>query len=73
MLFAFGANAYLFLYQPPKADLELYVVGKQWMWKVQHPGGQREIDALHIPVDQTVRIVWPPRTSFTASTSRRFA
>jgi cytochrome c oxidase subunit 2 len=58
VLFAFGANAYLFLYRPPAhADLDLYVVGKQWMWKIQHPGGQREIDAIHVPVNRTVRIV----------------
>jgi cytochrome c oxidase subunit 2 len=58
VLFALGANAYLFLYRPPAhADLELYVIGKQWMWKVQHPGGQREIDAMHVPIDRTVRIV----------------
>ena len=31
--------------------LPIYVVAKQWMWKVQHPGGQREINELHIPVD----------------------
>ncbi len=57
VLFAFGANAYVFLYAPPKTDLELYVVGKQWMWKVQHPGGQREIDAMHVPVDRSVRVL----------------
>lgn len=56
-LFVWGANAYLYLYQPPHADLEIYVVGKQWMWKVQHPGGQREIDALHVPIGKTVRLV----------------
>ena len=39
------------------ADLEVYVVGKQWMWKMEHPGGQREIDALHVPVGKTVRLV----------------
>src|SRR5207253_1233084 len=32
-------------------------VGKQWMWKMEHPGGQREIDALHVPVDKTVRLL----------------
>jgi len=58
VLFVLGAKAYLFLYKPPAhPDLELYVVGKQWMWKVQHPGGQREINAVHIPVGRIVRIV----------------
>jgi len=30
--------------------LEVYVVGKQWMWKFQHAEGQREIDELHVPL-----------------------
>lgn len=58
VLFVFGANAYIFLYQLPSGhSLELYVVGKQWMWKIQHPGGQREIDAVHIPVGRNVRVL----------------
>jgi cytochrome c oxidase subunit II len=58
VLFVFGAHAYVYLYGPPAhADLELYVTGKQWMWKVQHPGGQREIDAIHIPVGRSVRLI----------------
>lgn len=58
VLFVLGANAYLFLYSPPAhPDLELYVVGKQWMWKIQHTGGQREIDALHVPIGRSVRVV----------------
>ena len=58
VLFVLGAKAYLFLYKPPAhPDLELYVVGKQWMWKIQHPGGQREIDALHVPVGRLVKII----------------
>jgi cytochrome c oxidase subunit 2 len=58
VLFVFGANAYLYLYEPPAhSDLELYVVGKQWMWEIQHPGGQREIDGMHVPIGRTVRVV----------------
>lgn len=57
VLFVFGAQLYIWLYQPPPADLELYVVGKRWMWKVEHPGGQREINALHVPMNKTVRLV----------------
>jgi cytochrome c oxidase subunit II len=55
--FVWGAIVYIWLYQSPKGDLEVYIVGKQWMWKMEHPGGQREIDALHVPVDKTVRLV----------------
>ena len=56
-LFIYGANLYVWLYGTPPGDLEIYVVGKQWMWKMQHPGGQREIDTLHVPVGKTVRLV----------------
>ncbi len=57
ILFVWGAQIYVWLYQPPAPDEEVYVVGKQWMWKVEHAGGQREIDALHVPVDKTIRLV----------------
>ncbi len=56
-LFFWGASIYIWLFQAPRGDLEIYVVAKQWMWKVEHPGGQREIDALHVPVGKTVRLV----------------
>ena len=40
----------------PTNALEIYVVGKQWMWKLQHPDGQREINELHVPVGQPVQL-----------------
>jgi cytochrome c oxidase subunit II len=57
VLFVWGAGMYIWLFQAPPGDEEVYVVGKQWMWKIEHPGGQREIDALHVPVDKTIRLV----------------
>ena len=57
VLFVWGASVYIWLFKSPPGDIEIYVVAKQWMWKLQHPGGQREIDALHIPVDKTIRLV----------------
>ena len=57
VLFVWGASIYIWLFKAPPGDIEVYVVAKQWMWKMQHPGGQREIDALHIPVDKTIRLV----------------
>ena len=57
-LFVWGANMYAWLYEPPRhTDLEIYVVAKQWMWKVEHPGGQREINEVHLPVGKTVRLL----------------
>jgi cytochrome c oxidase subunit 2 len=37
--------------------MEIYVVGKQWMWKLQHQGGQREINQLHVPVGRPVKLI----------------
>ena len=44
------ADLYVGIHSPPKDATDIYVVGKQWMWKIEHPGGQREIDTLHVPV-----------------------
>jgi cytochrome c oxidase subunit 2 len=41
---------------PPDAS-DIYVVGKQWMWKLQHPEGAREINELHVPVGRPFRLV----------------
>jgi cytochrome c oxidase subunit 2 len=56
-LFIWGSVMYVRLYQPPSNALKIYVVAKQWMWKVEHAGGQREIDTLHVPVNQPVELV----------------
>ncbi len=56
-LFVWGANLYVRLFQPPASAMKIYVMGKQWMWKVEHPGGQREINALHIPVGKPVQLI----------------
>jgi cytochrome c oxidase subunit 2 len=58
MLVMFGWGAELFYAQqtPPKDAMEIFVTGKQWMWKVQYPNGYREIDALHVPVGQAVKL-----------------
>jgi cytochrome c oxidase subunit 2 len=48
---------YVRLYQPPANALKIYVVAKQWMWKIEHAGGQREINALHVPIDTPVELI----------------
>jgi cytochrome c oxidase subunit 2 len=60
VMFVWGARLFADMKRPPGPDagaLEIHVVGKQWMWKVQHPGGQREIDELHLPVGRPVKLV----------------
>jgi cytochrome c oxidase subunit 2 len=56
-IFYWAARLYADLRTAPPDALELSVIAKQWMWKVQHPDGQREIDTLHIPVDRPVKLV----------------
>ncbi len=56
-IFLGGAIVYYNQYRPPKDALEIYVVGKQWMWKIQHPTGQREINELHIPVNTKIKLI----------------
>jgi cytochrome c oxidase subunit II len=56
-LYGAGATVYLRDQRPPSEALQVYVVAKQWMWKVQHANGRREIDELHVPVGQSVRLV----------------
>ena len=57
VMFAWGAKVFFDLYRPPVGAMEIYVVGKQWMWKVQHMDGQREINELHIPVGRPVKLI----------------
>ncbi len=57
VMFAWGAIVYLQLTRPPANAMEIYVVGRQWMWKVQHPEGQREINTLHVPAGRPVRLI----------------
>jgi len=56
-LFLWGANLYVRLLQPALNPLRIAVTGKQWMWKVEHPGGQGEINALHVPVDRPIELL----------------
>jgi cytochrome c oxidase subunit 2 len=56
-LFIWGARLYIELFQPPRDALRIYVIGKQFMWKVEHDGGQREIDAVHLPVGIDIQLV----------------
>jgi len=56
-LFVWGANLYIRLFQPPSDAMKIYVIAKQWMWKIEHPGGQREINSLHLPVGRPIELV----------------
>ena len=55
-IFAWGTTIYFRNAQPPPNAMDIYVVGKQWMWKLQHPEGRREINELHVPVGRAVKL-----------------
>ena len=57
VVFFWGAKIYFVMASPPPETLNIYVVGKQWMWKVQHLTGQREINQLHVPVGRPVKLI----------------
>jgi len=56
-MFAWGAQIYFQNSRPPKNANEVYVVGKQWMWKIQHSTGQREINELHVPAGRKIKLI----------------
>lgn len=55
--FFYSAAIYFRQRHPPADAAEIHVVGKQWMWKVQHPNGKREINALHLPVGVATKLL----------------
>jgi cytochrome c oxidase subunit 2 len=56
-MFVWGADVFFRQYRPPKEAMEISVVGKQWMWKFEHPTGQREINELHVPLGTKVKLL----------------
>jgi cytochrome c oxidase subunit 2 len=55
--FGWGASVFFAMSRPPDETLNVYVVGKQWMWKFQHLDGAREINELHVPVGRAVKLI----------------
>ena len=56
-IFWFAGATFLAEYKAPPQAEEIHVVGKQWMWKIEHPDGAREINQLHVPVNVPIRLV----------------
>jgi len=57
VMFGWGAVLYLRNARAPAGTVEMYVVAKQWMWKIQHPEGKREINELHVPIGVPIRMI----------------
>jgi cytochrome c oxidase subunit II len=56
VMFVWGAKLFFNEYNPPANAMEIFVVGKQWMWKFQHTEGRAEINELHVPRGQPVKL-----------------
>jgi cytochrome c oxidase subunit 2 len=56
VMFGWGASVYYHLRRTPDEAVQVYAVGKQWMWKFQHLEGQREINELHVPLGRAVKV-----------------
>jgi cytochrome c oxidase subunit 2 len=57
VMFFWSAGLYVHMQRAPDDAMQINVVGKQWMWKIQHPTGKREINELHVPKDRPIRLV----------------
>jgi cytochrome c oxidase subunit II len=55
-IFVWGAQVFFDISRPPANATEYFAVGKQWMWKFQHPEGHREINELHVPVGEPIKL-----------------
>jgi cytochrome c oxidase subunit II len=56
VLFFWGAHLFFVIERPPQNAIDIHVIGKQWMWKIQQPNGRREINTLHVPLGIPVRL-----------------
>jgi len=56
-IFAWGAVIYVNYRIAPRDTLDVYVIGKQWMWKLQQPNGRKEINELHVPVNRNIKLI----------------
>jgi cytochrome c oxidase subunit 2 len=57
VMFTWGARLFVHMQRPPIDAMQIDVIGKQWMWKVQHPNGKREINELHVPLGRPIKLM----------------
>src|SRR2546421_8272674 len=56
-IFVWSSTVFSQFYKPPQDALRVHVLARQWMWKIQHDSGRREIDELHVPVGRPVQLI----------------
>jgi cytochrome c oxidase subunit II len=55
--FVIGFRDYVYVDTPPKDAMDVYVMGKQWMWKFAYPEGPNGVNVLHVPANRPVRLL----------------
>jgi len=56
VMFTWGSSLFIANSRVPDQAMEIRIVGRQWMWKVQHPNGRNEINELHVPIGRPVKL-----------------
>jgi cytochrome c oxidase subunit II len=56
VMFVWGASLFVRMSKPPDTAMDIYIVGKQWMWYAQHPSGAKENNSLHVPVGKPIKL-----------------
>lgn len=56
IFFVWGARLFVESRNPPPDAMVIEAIGRQWMWKFQHPTGQSEINDLHVPMGQPIKL-----------------
>ena len=57
-IFVWATVVFFQIVRPPDQTLQLYATGKRWMWRVQHPDGQREINQMHVPLGRPIKVTF---------------
>lgn len=57
VMFFWSAGLYVHMQRSPDDAMQINVIGKQWMWKIQHPTGKREINELHVPANRPIKLI----------------
>src|SRR5580704_6720799 len=57
VMFLWGVQLFIAGSRPPTGAMDVYVIGKQWMWHIQHPEGRKEINELHVPLGRPVKLI----------------
>jgi cytochrome c oxidase subunit 2 len=57
-IFVWATVVFFQIVRAPDEALQLYATGKRWMWRIQHPDGQREINQMHVPVGRPVKVTF---------------